>query len=115
MGFLIYGGTQEYEFDDRTLAHLKVVLTMKLRLQESFLVSWINPAERGGGRFSIWLSPSIPLAFRFVGGRAPELNRDWIEALTETSNGSRGLVVLSESEAQQYLSTRRGSVGQHVG
>lgn len=115
MGFLVYGGTQEYEFDDRTLAHLKVVLTMKLRLQDSFLMSWINPAERGGGRVSMWIAPSIPLTFRFAGSRAPELNKDWIEALTETANSSRGLVVLSESEAQQYLAARRGGVAQAVG
>lgn len=50
MGYLIYGGTQEYEFEDRTLAHLKVAITMKLRRQESFLMSWVNPAEKGGGR-----------------------------------------------------------------
>jgi hypothetical protein len=39
MGFLTYGGVQEYEFDDRTLAHLKVAITIKLRRQESFLMS----------------------------------------------------------------------------
>ncbi|KKI16860.1 MULTISPECIES: DUF7882 family protein [unclassified Leucobacter] len=99
MGFLIYGGTQEFEFDDRTLAHLKVAITTKLRRQESFLMSWVHPAERGGGRLSVWLAPSIPLVFRFSGSRPPQLNRHWIEVLTEHSHTARGLLVLTETDA----------------
>ncbi|MFV0432509.1 MAG: hypothetical protein ACK5LO_00795 [Leucobacter sp.] len=106
MGFLIYGGTQEYEFDDRTLAHVKVAITMKFRRQESFLMSWVNPPERGAGRMSIWLSPSIPLAFRFAGSRAPTLNRVWLTVLNDLSNTPRGLIVLSEDDAQKHASDR---------
>ena len=102
MGFLIYGGTQEYEFEDRTLAHLKVAITIKLRRQESFLMSWTNPVEKGGGRLSIWLSPSIPLVFRFSGGRSPSLNKLWLSVLNDFSNTPRGLVVMTEEEAQKY-------------
>lgn len=99
MGYLHYGGAQEYEFEDRTLAHLKVVITTKLRRQESFLMSWVNPSEKGGGRISIWLSPSIPLAFRFAGSRAPSLNKEWLDALNELSHTPRGLVVFPENDA----------------
>lgn len=106
MGFLTYGGSQEYEFDDRVLAHLKVAITMKLRRQESFLMSWVNPAERGGGRVSIWLTPSIPLAFRFSGSRPPQLNKAWLEVLNELSNTPRGLIVVSEQDVSKY-STKR--------
>lgn len=98
MGYLIYAGTHEYEFEDRTLAHLKVAITMKLRRQESFLMSWVNPADRGGGRVSIWLTPTIPLIFRFSGSRSPQLNRVWLEVLNEHSNTPRGLIVVPESE-----------------
>ena len=105
MGFLTYGGNQEYEFDDRTLAHLKVTIAMKLRRQESFLMSWVNPPERGGGRISIWLAPQIPLAFRFLGSRAPELNDAWISVMHKFSNSSRGLVVLPEAEATKHAGT----------
>lgn len=100
---MIYGGTQEYEFDDRTLAHLKVAVTMKLRRQESFLMSWVNPAERGGGRVSIWLTPYVPLSFKFLGSRAPELNNAWISVLHRFSNTPRGMIVLSEQEAMQHI------------
>lgn len=101
MGFLIYGGSQEYEFEDRTLAHLKLAITMKLRRQESFLMSWTNPAERGGGRVSIWLTPYIPLAFRFNGSRPPQINKHWLAVLNDFSNSPRGLVVISEEDAQK--------------
>ena len=102
MGFLMYGGSQEYEFEDRTLAHLKVAITIKLRRQESFLMSWTNPAERGGGRVSLWLSPTIPLTFRFSGSRPPQLNKVWLSVLNDFSNTARGLVVISEDEAQKH-------------
>ena len=103
MGYLIYGGTQEYEFEDRTLAHLKVAITKKLRSQESFLMSWTNSAQAGSGRVSLWLSPSIPLAFRFSGSRPPQLNREWLAVLSELSNTPRGLVVVPEDAAHRHL------------
>ncbi|CAG7612133.1 hypothetical protein ACFPZL_07245 [Leucobacter soli] len=106
MGFLNYAGVQEYEFEDRTLAHLKAAITMKLRRQESFLMSWTNPPEKGSGRASIWLSPSIPIVFRFSGSRSPQLNETWLTALNELSNSQRGLIVLSEQEAEHYLANR---------
>ena len=102
MGYLIYGGTQEYEFEDRTLAHLKVAITMKLRSQESFLMSWTNTPQAGSGRVSIWLSPSIPLTFRFSGSRPPQLNREWLAVLSDLSHTPRGLVVVPEDSAHRY-------------
>lgn len=102
MGFLMYGGTQEYEFEDRTLAHLKVAITIKLRRQESFLMSWTNPAEKGGGRVSIWLTPNVPLTFRFNGSRPPQLDNTWLTVLNELSNTPRGLVVITEDEARRH-------------
>lgn len=108
MGFLVYAGTQEYEFEDRALAHLKLAITLKLRRQESFLMSWTNPVEKGGGRLSIWLAPTIPLTFRFSGGRPPTVNEAWVNALVATAHTTRGLVVLSERDAQAYLDTLPG-------
>lgn len=106
MGFLNYGGAQEFEFEDRTLAHLKVAITIKLRRQETFLMSWVNPPERGGGRVSIWLTPNIPLAFRFAGSRPPQLNKVWLAVLNDLSNTPRGLVVVSEDEAEKHAMDR---------
>lgn len=103
MGYLIYGATTEYEIDDRVLAHLKIAIIAKLRLQESFLVNWTVPPEYGSGRLSIWVAPGIPLQFRFSGSKAPELNRVWLDALARSSHGLRGMVVMKEDEAQEYL------------
>lgn len=102
MGFLNYDGMGEYEFDDRTLAHVKVAVTMRLSRQESFLLSWTTPPERGSGRISLWMTPYIGLAFRFAGGRPPEINSAWITVLNELSYSGRGLVILSEAEAMKY-------------
>lgn len=106
MGTFMYGGVHEYEFDDRTLAHLKIVITSKLRRQESFLMSWVLPPERGGGRMSLWLTPSVPLIFRFAGSRTPQLDKHWISVLQELSHTPRGLIVVSEQEAQKHVSEK---------
>lgn len=101
MGYLNYGGTLEYEFDDRTLAHLRVAIAAKLRRRECFLMSWTNPPERGSGRVSIWIAPDIPLAFRFAGSRPPQIDREWIAVLERLSNTPGGLLVLSAEEAKR--------------
>ncbi|MFZ1381302.1 MAG: hypothetical protein WAS54_00765 [Scrofimicrobium sp.] len=107
MGHLIYGASQEFEFEDRVLAHLKITITAKLRHQESFLMSWVNPPETGSGRVSLWLSPSIPLVFKFAGSRGPELNQHWIAAMSELSHTQSGLRVISEHEAEAYIRQKR--------
>lgn len=103
MGYLIYGTGDEYEFDDRVLAHLKIAIVAKLRLQESFLINWSVPAGAGSGRVSLWISSGIPLQFRFAGSKPPELNRVWLDALARSSHGIRGMVVMGEEEAVEYL------------
>jgi hypothetical protein len=102
MGYLSYGATAEYEFDDRVLAHLKVAISLKLRRQECFFLSWSTPADRGSGRISLWMSPHIPLSFRFAGSKTPELNETWLRVLGDLSNTPRGLLVISEREAEAY-------------
>jgi hypothetical protein len=99
MGHLVYGSSAEYEIDDRTLAHLKIAILSKLRVQESFLLSWSIDASRGSGRVSLWLSPFIPLQFRFSSSAPPALNRTWLEALARSAHGSRGMVIMTEDEA----------------
>jgi hypothetical protein len=100
MGFLVYNGGSEFSFADRTLAHLKIAIAAKLRLKEGFLLSWRIPPEDGGGRVSLWLSPSIPLEFIFTEPTPPPLNRRWLEALARSSHGPRGMVVLDEEDAE---------------
>jgi hypothetical protein len=103
MALLIYGANEGYEFDDRTLAHVKIALAAKLRVQESFLLNWMIPAERGSGRVSLWVSPGIPLTFQFHGSKPPQLNKMWIDAMTRSAHGIRGMTVMPEDEAEAYL------------
>ncbi|MDJ0339594.1 ATP-dependent DNA ligase [Cryobacterium sp. PH31-O1] len=95
MGSLTYDRVV-VEIDDRTLAHLQLVIVQKLRRGESFLLSWQDGAAVGSGRSSIWLNPAIPLYFKFASGRAATLNRQWIEDLSRSANSAPGLVIVSE-------------------
>ena len=95
MGSLTYDRVV-VEIDDRTLAHLQLVIVQKLRRGESFLLSWQDSTSVGSGRSSIWLHPAIPLYFKYVGGQAVALNRQWIEDLSRSANSSSGLVIGSE-------------------
>ncbi|UWF78720.1 MULTISPECIES: DUF7882 family protein [Microbacterium] len=98
MGRIIYDGSEyPIEIDDRTLAHLKVVIATKLRRNEAFTFSWVHPDSDNGGRSTIWLHPSIPLRFVFEDPKPPALNREWIERLMHSANSSGGITLLEEN------------------
>jgi hypothetical protein len=99
MGKLIYDGI-EVEFEDRALVHLQVVIGSKLRRGESFFLSWNDAPSIGDGRSSVWLHASIPLYFKYNGGKTPTLNRAWIEALAISANSGQGLLLSREPEPQ---------------
>ena len=97
MGKFIYGTPSiSVDFDDRVLAHLKVVILSKVRRGESFTFSWEYTVNAGSGHSSIWIHPAIPLQFDFDGGREPRLNRTWVEELVRLSNSPAGLRVIPE-------------------
>jgi hypothetical protein len=111
VGALIYGSpSMELEFDDRTLSHLQVVVGSKLRRRESFFFSWKENQSTSDGRSSVWLSPGIPLMFKFSGGRAPRMNPEWLKLLEETANSGRGLLLLPEPPEPQTEERARPSV-----
>ncbi len=96
MGKFIYGQLVSAEFEDRLLAHLEVVITSKLRRGEGFLFSWKEEGAASAGRTSIWVAPSLPIVYRYSGGRAPAINRAWVEILSQSASSSAGLRVLPE-------------------
>ncbi len=97
MGTLFYGDDQTpLAFDDRLLAHLRAVMSVKLRRGESFTVSWIHPGGQRPGRSTIWLSPRIPLRFVFDEPDAIALNPAWVQQLAESANSSGGIQVVDE-------------------
>jgi len=97
MGRLIYGATAVvFHFDDRTLAHLQLVVGAKLRRREGFYCSWRDDVDTGGGRSSLWLDAAIPLYFIFESSNRVSVNRTWLEELTRSANTATGLVLSPE-------------------
>lgn len=94
MGKLHYGAQQVFEFEDRTLAHLRSVMTAKLLRQESFLFSW----DDHGKLRSIWLHPTSIVLFEFEGSEEVKLNRAWLEHLADLANTSGGLRLVPEPD-----------------
>jgi len=96
MGKFIYDGQIRVDFEDRVLAHLQVVITSKLRRDESFTFMWKDDSSIGNGRTMVWLHAGCSLVYKFYGSRMPTLNRAWVEALTRTANAPSGLYVVPE-------------------
>ena len=99
MGFLLYGRpAEEIEIEDRTLAHIKIVILAKLRRNESFAFSFEHDPSDDGGRSTIWLNPAIPLRFKFEEERQPVLDRRWLELLVVAANSVDGLRLIPEPD-----------------
>lgn len=97
MGQLIYGmGNQSIPVDDRALLHLQLVIYSKLRAHESFPFNWKDEPGVGDGHGSIWITPGVPIVFRYAGSRDPNVNREWIRLLQEAANSPSGLRMLPE-------------------
>ncbi|MFB8387283.1 hypothetical protein ACFC3F_09115 [Microbacterium sp. NPDC055910] len=93
MGYLYYGAERTpAEIPDRVLAHIKVVVTTKLRRNESFTLTWPHP-DGAAGRTSIWLQPSIPLRFVFDTPEAERLDEQMLRSYAEQAHSSKGLVI----------------------
>jgi hypothetical protein len=100
MGILSYGSSVQHpiEFEDRTLAHLQVVIGSKLRQRQSFFFSWLESVDGGSGRGSIWIDPSIPLSFAYSSAQRFKINREWLEALMISANSVSGLQLTPEPQ-----------------
>ncbi len=96
MGTLTYAGAV-VEFEDRVLTHLQVVIVQKFRRGESFPMSWLDDAHGGEGRSAMWLTPAVPIFFRFDGSRVPAIDQSWIDLLARSAESPRGLVVTDAS------------------
>ena len=111
MGKFIYGTPSlTVEFEDRVLAHLKVVIATKLRRGESFLFTWEYGTDSGSGHSSAWLHPAIPLQFEFADTREPKLNREWLEELLAAANSNAGLRLVPEPSANGAASGATATV-----
>ena len=95
MGRFIYDSAgASVDIDDRTLAHLRIVIMNKLRRSESFMFD-VEMGD-GSGRRSFWMHSSVPMQFHFFGSRQPHINRAWVEALMHAASGPNGLTIVPE-------------------
>jgi hypothetical protein len=106
---IYYGnGAAPIHIEDRALAHLKVVISTKLRRDESFTLSWRHPDDQPGGRSTLWLHPAIPLRFEFDDPEPATLSRQWIEDLANSANTSGGILLVEEYVENDPAATASG-------
>ena len=99
MGYLHYGADpQPLEIDDWTLAHLRVVVTTKLRRNESFTLTCRRPEDEAERRTSLWLQPAIPLRFEYSLDETQTLDTDYLHELAEAANTNSGILVEEAAE-----------------
>jgi hypothetical protein len=100
MGRLTYDSTLTVDFEDRVLAHLQLVIGAKLRRNEAFYFSWKDDTSIGDGRSTLWIHPTIPLHYKYNGGRPPAINRVWVDELMLTANTPAGLQITPEPDLE---------------
>jgi hypothetical protein len=101
MGTLQYG-QRSYKVEDRLLAHLQVLISIKLRRRENFFVSWPKSTMEGSGRVSIWVDNGVPIACEYDGSKAPAIQREWVESMVEAASSSLGLQITESGEFVPY-------------
>jgi hypothetical protein len=106
MGLFIYDSQQlQLRLEDRTLAHLQIVIINKFRHGDRFSFSWKDDPAIGDGRSSIWLYPDVSLHFKFSGSRPPSINRTWLDQMYKSAASGAGLVLSPEPVDRQTSST----------
>ena len=96
MGTLHYGSPATgFPLDDRTLAHVELVIMAKLRRQESLAFAITD--EKTQVRQAVWISPVSSLRFEYE-APMPEINRLWLQELVDTANSPGGLRIVPEPE-----------------
>jgi hypothetical protein len=95
MGLLIYAH-RSYEIPDRTLLHLQITISTKLRRHERFGLSWTVPAQMGSGRHTVWIDNGVPMRFIYDDYRMKKVNPKWIDAMLQGANSPSGLSVMDE-------------------
>lgn len=86
--------------EDRLLAHLQVIIALKLRRGENFFLAWVNSPQAGAGRFVLWIDNGVPIFCEYEGERIPTINREWIDTLAASAATNYGLQITPEGEVQ---------------
>lgn len=105
MGTFSYGtGPIRVEFEDRVLAHLQAVIAVKVRRSEPFFFSWFDTQAVGDGRSAAWISPEVPMHFRYSSSQPHRLNRGWLESMVIAAGSTHGLVLTEEPDGEPVVS-----------
>jgi hypothetical protein len=97
MGTLHYGAPSvAFPIDDRTLAHLELVIVAKLRRRESMSLAIVD--EKTQRRQALWVSAAATVRFEYD-GPMPEINKLWLQELADSANSPGGLRLLPEPTA----------------
>jgi len=96
MGTLHYDGSK-FSLDDRVLAHLQVIIAMKLRRNEGFFISWGVTGPTGAGQHSIWIDNGVPIQVELQSSPPPPIDREWADSLAQSANTNHGLIITDES------------------
>jgi hypothetical protein len=99
MGTLNYDSRITVELEDRTLAHLQLVIWSKLRRGEHFSFTWVDDSAKPH-RTSVWCAPNIPMVFEYDEAEAPTLNPRWMDVLMKSANSGAGLRLMPEPGAE---------------
>jgi hypothetical protein len=100
MGTLLYGASRtRLSIDDRTLAHLQIVITTKLRRNEGLLLCWDRGAEVGSGRGALWIHPNCDLIYDYDGSREATVDAGELDRLMSEASGRRGLRILADDRS----------------
>jgi len=92
MAELVYGADgAPIQIPEHLLAHVKLVVTTKLRRNESFMISWRH--ADGSGRSSLWLDPSIPLRFTFESAEEPRIDHALLSRLAAEASSNAGMLL----------------------
>lgn len=102
MGVPVFNGN-EYEFNDRVLAHLETAIVRKLLRREAFPLSWGEPTKHAT---TLWIAPSAPLVFQYSEPGVQDLNPVWVGVLEWSSGRPHGMRVLSEEQAEAVAKAR---------
>ena len=101
MGLLHYD-SRTFPMTDRLLAHLQVVISMKLRRSESFFLTWRNEPAGTSGRNSLWIDNGVPIFCEFESSEIPLINRAWIDTLTQSAGTNFGLQITAEGTLEPF-------------
>lgn len=95
MGKLHYAN-QIFEMDDRMLAHLQLIIGVKLRRGENFFMAWKAHPSSGEGRRAIWIDNGVSICFEYASSHELQLNMEWAEKLADSAGKGGGLTIMAE-------------------